>query len=82
LRNLHGGLAEKISGGGNGDVADDFYHRYKAGRMLVIGFQRGKNIFLISFNNRKNSTGGHKTDENNWIGLLQIFYLMVQNITE
>jgi len=49
LRNLHGGLAEKISGGGNGDVADDFYHRYKVRRMLVIGFQRGKKYFFNFF---------------------------------
>jgi len=43
------GLAEKIRGGGNGDVASDFYHRYKVRRMLVIGFQRGKKYFFNFF---------------------------------
>jgi hypothetical protein len=45
------GLAEKIRGGGNGDVASDFYHRYKVRRMLVyiyIKFHRRK-IYLFYF---------------------------------
>jgi hypothetical protein len=51
LRNLYGGLTEKIWDASTGDVAFDLYHRYKVELMFVISFHCKKFIYLIAFNN-------------------------------